>query len=95
MSAKTSIQWTDHTFNPWEGCTKVSPGCLHCYAETRNARFGGGNAPNWGKGAPRRRTSADNWKQPLKWNREATPFPAVSPEPSLPPSCHKTPTCQR
>lgn len=65
------IEWTDHTFNPWEGCTKVSPGCVHCYAETRNSRFGGGIAPNWGHGAPRRRTSADNWKQPLKWDREA------------------------
>lgn len=67
----TKIEWTDHTFNPWEGCTKVSPGCLHCYAETRNARWNGGDAPNWGKGAPRRRTSESNWKQPLKWNREA------------------------
>lgn len=65
----THIEWTTHTWNPWEGCTKVSPGCLHCYAETRNARFGGGSAPNWGKGAPRRRTSASNWNQPLKWNR--------------------------
>lgn len=63
------ISWTDHTFNPWEGCTKVSPGCANCYAENRNARFGGGTAPNWGKGAPRRRTSAANWNQPLKWNK--------------------------
>lgn len=62
------IQWTDHTFNPWEGCTKVSPGCAHCYAEARNKRFGG---DNWGKGKPRRRTSAGNWQQPLKWNRDA------------------------
>jgi protein gp37 len=67
----TAIEWADHTFNPWEGCTKVSPGCAHCYAEARNARFGGGEAPNWGKGAPRRRTSASNWNQPRKWNEEA------------------------
>jgi len=71
MGANTTISWCNHTFNPWEGCTNVSPGCAHCYAETHNARFGGGTAPNWGKGAPRRRTSAANWKQPLKWNREA------------------------
>jgi protein gp37 len=71
MGANTKIEWTDHTFNPWEGCTKVSPGCANCYAATHNARFGGGTAPNWGKGAPRRRTSAENWKQPLRWNREA------------------------
>lgn len=66
MGAVTHIQWTDRTFNPWEGCTKVSPGCLHCYAETRNQRFSGG--ANWGKGAPRRRTSKSNWNQPLRWN---------------------------
>jgi hypothetical protein len=31
MSANSKIEWTDHTFNPWIGCTKVSPGCAHCY----------------------------------------------------------------
>ena len=44
MSENSKIEWTDHTFNPWEGCQKVGPGCDHCYAETRNARFGGGVA---------------------------------------------------
>lgn len=68
MGTDTKIQWCDHTFNPWEGCTKVSPGCAHCYAENRNARFGGGNAPNWGPGKPRRRTSPANWKKPHTWN---------------------------
>lgn len=33
MGANSGIQWTHHTFNPWVGCTKVSPGCTHCYAE--------------------------------------------------------------
>lgn len=68
----TKIEWCDHTFNPWEGCTKVSPGCTNCYAESRNARFGGGTAPNWGKGAPRRRTSPANWKLPEKWNQKVS-----------------------
>lgn len=68
MATETKIEWCDHTFNPWEGCTHVSPGCAHCYAATRNARFGGGTAPNWGPGAPRRRTSSANWRLPLKWN---------------------------
>ena len=63
------IEWTTHTFNPWEGCTRVSPGCLHCYAEARNARFSGGAAVNWGKGAPRRRTSVHNWNEPRRWER--------------------------
>lgn len=63
--AKTTIEWADYTFNPWEGCTKVSPGCAHCYAEARNKRFKGGN---WGKGAPRRLTSDTNWELPVRWN---------------------------
>ena len=71
MSANTKIEWATHTFNPWEGCQKVGPGCDHCYAENRNARFGGGVAINWGPGAPRRRTSEANWRQPRKWNEEA------------------------
>jgi len=69
MAENSKIEWCDHTFNPWEGCTKVSPGCANCYAEARNARFSGGMATLWGKGKPRRRTSAANWRQPLKWNR--------------------------
>ncbi|KVP84494.1 hypothetical protein WJ95_20225 [Burkholderia ubonensis] len=72
MSENTKIEWCDHTFNPWEGCQKVGPGCDHCYAETRNARFGGGTAINWGPGAPRRRTSPANWRKPLQWNRDGT-----------------------
>ena len=67
MAENTKIEWADHTFNPWEGCTKVGPGCDHCYAETRNKRFGGGN---WGLRAPRRRTSAANWAKPLRWNAQ-------------------------
>lgn len=63
------IEWTDHTFNPWIGCTKVSPGCKNCYAETLNKRWR--NGANWGNGAPRARTSVSNWKQPLKWNIDA------------------------
>jgi protein gp37 len=74
MSANSKIEWTDHTFNPWEGCQKVGPGCDNCYAEARNARFGGGQAVNWGPGAPRRRTSIANWQKPLAWNRAHAAF---------------------
>jgi len=77
VSENTKIEWADHTFNPWEGCTKVGPGCDHCYAETRNARFAGGTAVNWGPGAPRRRTSAANWRKPLAWNAAAADFMAA------------------
>lgn len=68
MSENTKIEWATHTFNPWEGCQKVGPGCDHCYAETRNARYASGTAINWGPGAPRRRTSASNWAKPIAWN---------------------------
>ena len=69
MGKSTTIAWTDHTFNPWIGCQKVSPGCDHCYAEAQDRRFTGGQ--HWGPHALRRRTSEANWRQPLAWNRAA------------------------
>ncbi len=74
MSENSKIEWTDHTFNPWEGCQKVGPGCDNCYAETRNARFAGGEAINWGPGAPRRRTRESNWAKPKAWNTAHAEF---------------------
>ena len=68
MAENTKIEWADHTFNPWTGCTKVSPACDHCYAEGWAKRSG---HVKWGSGQPRRRTSDANWRMPLKWNREA------------------------
>lgn len=76
MAETTGISWCDSTFNPWEGCQKISPGCDHCYAEARNGRFGGGVAPNWGPHAPRRRTSDANWQGPLRWQQQAAAFEA-------------------
>lgn len=64
MAENTKIQWTDHTFNPWLGCTKISPACAHCYAEGWAKRSG---LVKWGDHL-RRRTSAANWREPLKWN---------------------------
>ena len=63
MAENSKIEWTDHTFNPWVGCTKVSPACDHCYAESWAKRSG---MVRWG--GERRRTSAANWRQPLKWH---------------------------
>lgn len=73
MGAKTGIQWTDRTFNPWIGCTKIDPACTNCYAavETFPRVQRGHGIELWGKNAHRHRTSADNWKQPRRWNREA------------------------
>ena len=68
MGETTEISWTDHTFNPWLGCTKVSAGCTHCYAESLVNRYGWAK---WGPGQARKRTSAANWRKPLAWNRAA------------------------
>lgn len=67
MSENSKIEWTDHTFNPWEGCQKVSPGCDNCYAVARNLRFAGGKPVNFGPDAPRRRTSTANWARPKRY----------------------------
>lgn len=76
--AETTIEWTatpgpdgtlhaGFTFNPFVGCTKVSPACDHCYAESWAKRTG--QAALWQ--GERRRTTAANWREPLKWNRRA------------------------
>lgn len=61
MAENSKIEWTDHTFNPWVGCTKISPGCDHCYAERWAKRSG---LVEWGKA--RRLTSAAAWQKPIK-----------------------------
>lgn len=69
MAENSGIEWTDHTFNPWVGCTKVGPGCDGCYAEAWAKRAGAKAGVTWG--GERRRTSASNWELPLKWNAQA------------------------
>lgn len=69
MADKTVIAWTDHTFNPWMGCDKVSRGCAHCYAETLTRNRMG--LALWGPGGERRVTTPANWRKPLAWDREA------------------------
>jgi protein gp37 len=65
----SKIQWTDHTFNPWWGCSKISPGCKHCYAEKwADERF---HLNVWGAGAERRVASETMWAKPTKWNATA------------------------
>lgn len=68
MGANTSISWTNRTFNPWWGCTKVSAGCDNCYAEAFDKRVGGAH---WGKGQPRRIFGDKHWAEPLAWNAAA------------------------
>jgi len=71
MAEITGIAWTDSTFNPWIGCTKVGPGCDHCYAEVQDSRKRWGGTTHWGAGVARYRTSASNWAQPIAWDKKA------------------------
>jgi len=70
MAENSKIEWTHHTFNPWRGCTKVSAGCAHCYAEMlskRNPRSLG----VWGPQGARVVAAEGYWREPLKWNAAA------------------------
>jgi protein gp37 len=70
MAENSAIEWTRHTFNPWRGCTKVSAGCAHCYAETLSGR----NPKSlgiWGPRGTRVIAAESYWRQPLKWNAAA------------------------
>ena len=65
MGDKTAIEWTDATWNPVTGCTKVSPGCAHCYAEAITLRFKRG-----GPFLPSKTTinlHEDRFEQPRAW----------------------------
>lgn len=70
MAENSKIEWTDHTFNPWRGCTKVSPGCANCYAEKMSKR-NHKTLGTWGPSGKRVVASESMWKKPVKWNRDA------------------------
>jgi len=62
MADKTIIAWTQHSWNPWRGCTKISPGCTNCYMFTAQERYGRDPAVV---------TRTKTWADPIKWQREA------------------------
>ena len=76
MGLRSKIEWTDSTFNPWVGCTKVArpsgaaSACDFCYAEKWAKRSG---QVEWGN-HPRRRTTESYWRNPLNWNGQARSF---------------------
>lgn len=72
MADETKIEWADSTFNPWIGCTKISPACDHCYAEDWAKRFG---QVKWGN-HPRKRTSVQTWNKVHRWHQQADQFEA-------------------
>lgn len=70
MAEQSKIEWTDATFNPWLGCTKIAPACDNCYAADMANRYGW---VEWGN-HPRKRTSAALWNEPRKWQKKAAEF---------------------
>jgi protein gp37 len=71
MSANSRIEWTDATWNPIRGCTKISPGCAHCYAETFAERFRGVPGHPYEQGfdlrlVPEKLTEPFTWSKPRK-----------------------------
>jgi len=73
MSATSSIEWTDATWNPVRGCTKISPGCKHCYAETFAERFRGVPSHPYEQGFDVRLVP-EKLAEPLKWSSPKTVF---------------------
>jgi protein gp37 len=69
MSLNSQIEWTDATWNPVRGCTKISPGCKHCYAETFAERFRGVKGHPYEQGfdlklIPEKLTEPFSWRSP-------------------------------
>jgi len=66
MSSQSTIEWTDATWNPVRGCTKISPGCKHCYAETFAERFRGVKGHPYEQGFDLRLVP-EKLAEPLRW----------------------------
>jgi protein gp37 len=73
MAAYSGIEWTEATWNPVTGCTKVSPGCLHCYAERMAKRLKAMGQPKYANGF-KLTMHADCLDQPLHWRKPRMVF---------------------
>ncbi len=73
MSDKSAIEWTDATWNPVRGCTKISPGCKHCYAERFAERFRGVRGHAFEQGFDLRLVR-EKLAEPLKWSKPRMVF---------------------
>ena len=73
MSDKSKIEWTDATWNPLRGCTKISPGCKHCYAETFAERFRGVKGHPYEQGFDLRLVP-EKLDEPFRWSGPRTVF---------------------
>lgn len=75
MAENSEIQWTDHTFNQWSGCTKIAPECANCYAAVNySVKMRG---VEWGPQGNRIVAAESMWNQPVKWNDKAATEAAV------------------
>ena len=85
MAGDTSIEWTDKVWNPTRGCSRISPGCVNCYAERIAARFSGPGL--WAEGFAERTKAGGRWtgrvealtaddvlEAPLRWQQPARIF---------------------
>ncbi len=73
MSSQSAIEWTDATWNPVRGCTKVSPGCKHCYAEVFAERFRGVKGHAYERGFDLRLVP-DKLPEPFRWKESRMIF---------------------
>jgi protein gp37 len=73
MSQISTIEWTDATWNPVRGCTKISPGCKHCYAQTFAERFRGVPNHPYERGFDLR-TVPEKLREPLRWRKSRKIF---------------------
>ena len=73
MSVNSQIEWTDATWNPVRGCTKISPGCKHCYAATFAERFRGVPGHPYEQGFDLRLVP-DKLTEPFKWSKSKMVF---------------------
>jgi protein gp37 len=73
MAEESAIEWTDSTWNPIRGCTKISPGCKHCYAETFAERFRGVKGHPYEQGFDLRLVP-EKLAEPLRWRLPKTIF---------------------
>jgi protein gp37 len=73
MSATSKIEWTDSTWNPVRGCTKISPGCKHCYAEAFAERFRGVKGHPYQQGFDLRLVP-EKLSEPLQWKKSRMVF---------------------
>lgn len=73
MGQKSSIEWTESTWNPLSGCTKISPGCKHCYAERMAGRLKAMGQPNYANGFALT-LHEEALELPLRWKKPQTIF---------------------